>query len=205
MITGTSQWLHTHHDDHRHVTMIARTSQWLQAHHNDSKDITMTTGTSQWSPAHHNDYRHITMITSTSQWSPAHHNDYRHITRARIVWSRHTISSRASHCKQINYRKTSNIIRTFLPQNCFKSQRCVLYIGLDIFCSLFQIETIIENETARLQRRWWRRRMSIRVTGEWASWLWTVAAKTVAAAGGGRRGGKGPGSTRSVVPSVAYS
>jgi len=48
---------------------------------------------------------------------------------------------------------------------------CILYIGLDLFCSLFQIETIVENETAALQRR--RRTMSIRVTGEWDScWYW---------------------------------
>ena len=31
-----------------------------------------------------------------------------------------------------NYRKTSNIIRTFLPQKCLESQGCVLYIDLAI-------------------------------------------------------------------------
>ena len=92
------------------------------------------------------------------------------------------------HAHSINhiYRKTSNIIRTFFTIKLLWKSGCVLYIGLDIFCSLFQIETIVKNETAALQRqRRRRRKMSIRVAGEWASWLWTVVAETVAAAGGG--------------------
>ena len=51
------------------------------------------------------------------------------------------------------YHKTSNIIRTFFYHKIALKVGCVLYIGLDIFCSLFQIETIVENETAELQQR----------------------------------------------------
>jgi len=45
---------------------------------------------------------------------------------------------------------------------------------------------IVKNETATLQWRWRRhRKMSIWVAGEWASWLWTVVAETVATTGRG--------------------
>jgi len=65
------------------------------------------------------------------------------------------------------YRKTSNIMsRTFFYYKiALKVRGCVLSdICPDIVYSLFQIETIVENETAALQRR--RRRMSKWVAGE---------------------------------------